>query len=97
MGQFNMISFCSKIPGRILPKLNTKLEMRFYTTHKWVSDQLKDLVRGIILDKSKSNSTGFSEDYNKRNMSSNRSVHVEIPESIICWGLCPKIQFIGMT
>ena len=111
LGQFNMISFCSKIPGisqqgtpkfsadltvqffsRILPKLNTNLEMSFYMTHKRVSDQLKKLVWDTILAKSSSNGTGFSEHY-KNYISLDNSVHVEIPESIIIWHLATELCY----
>ncbi|KAK7846274.1 hypothetical protein CFP56_008161 [Quercus suber] len=107
MGQFNMLSFGSKNPGiapkiftnlrvwffiRILAKLETELEMLFYKTNKQISDDLKRLVWDTIVEKADYDEPGFSEDYNQY-LTLDKSVNVDIDESIIIWHLATEICF----
>ncbi len=78
----------------ILPKLNTELEMEivFYKTNTQVSVELKRLVWDTLLEKFNFKRPGFSEDYNLY-ISSDKSVNVEIYQSIIIWHLATDLCF----
>ncbi|XP_030941289.1 uncharacterized protein LOC115966091 [Quercus lobata] len=76
----------------ILPKLKTELEMLFYKTNKEISDELKRLVWDTILEKADLGGPGFSEDYNQY-LTLDKSVNVDIDESIIIWHLATEICF----
>ena len=66
--------------------------MLFYKTNKQISDELKSLVWDTILKKADLDGPGFSEDYNQY-LTLDKSVSVDIDESIIIWHLATEICF----
>ncbi|XP_050289082.1 uncharacterized protein LOC126727450 [Quercus robur] len=76
---------------KMLRRLNRELEMLFYRTNKQVSAELKDLVFKTFWEKLRSNSNGFSEEYDK--YITNGTVTVETYQSIIIWHIATDLCF----
>ena len=104
MGQLNLFDFCLKDKslqdGHGTPKLsanlrkwafNGELEMLLFRTNKQVSAELKKLVFTTFWEKLRSNSNGFSEEYDK--YITNGTVNVETYQSIIIWHIATDLCF----
>ena len=65
--------------------------MLFYRTNKQVSAELKDLVFNTFWEKLRSNSNGFSKEYDK--YITNATVNVEYFQSIIIWHIATDLCF----
>lgn len=77
--------------NQMLPRLNREIEMLFYRTNKQVSAELKTLVFNTFWEKLRSNSNGFSEEYD--NYISNGTVNVEAYQRIIIWHIATDLCF----
>ncbi|KAK7859372.1 hypothetical protein CFP56_006898 [Quercus suber] len=77
--------------NHMLPRLNRELEVLFYRTNKQVSAELKDFVFNTFWEKLRSNSNGFSEEYDK--YITNGTVNVETHRSIIIWHIATDLCF----
>ena len=75
----------------MLARLYLELGMLFYRTDKQVSAELKDLVFNTFWEKLRSNSNGFSEEYDK--YIKNGTVNVETYQSIIIWHIATDLYF----
>ncbi|KAL4628886.1 hypothetical protein ACB092_05G270100 [Castanea dentata] len=76
---------------QMLPRLYRELEMLFHRTDKQVSTELKALVFNTFWEKLRSNSNGFSEEYDK--YITNGTVNVETYQSIIIWHIATDLCF----
>ena len=76
----------------ILPELNLRLEKNFYMTNKQISNDLKRLVWEIFLEKLNPQTQGFFKDYNLY-ISEDKTLHLEIHESIIIWHVATDLCF----